>query len=110
MHLKLIVMTIRSDLSDGMVAAVKKAGATGATIIPARGVGIHSSKTFFGMTMDIQRDVIFLLVDAHLIKPILKTIKKKGSFHQPGSGIAFVMDVEKAIGLESQFHDFIDEV
>lgn len=110
MHLKLIVMTIRSDLSDSMVKAVKKAGAKGATIIPARGLGSRDTKTFFGMTMDIQRDVVFLLLDEHLIKPILKTIKKVGSFHQPGTGIAFVLDVEKAIGLESQIPNFLDDL
>lgn len=110
MRFKLIVVTIRSDLSDTIVASAKKAGATGATIIPARGVGIREAKKFFGLTMEIQRDVIMLLLEEHLAKPILKTIKKVGSFHQPGTGIAFVLDVDKAIGMESQIPNFIDEV
>ncbi|MBF0192800.1 MAG: P-II family nitrogen regulator [Magnetococcales bacterium] len=110
MHFKLIVVTIRSDMSDGIVAAARKSGATGATIIPARGVGIHGTKTIFGMTLDIQRDVILLLVEEHLVKPILKTIKKVGAFHQPGAGIAFVLSVDKAVGMESQIPNFIDEV
>lgn len=110
MRFKLIVVTIRSDLSDGIVAAARKSGATGATIIPARGVGIHGVKTIFGLTLDIQRDMILFLVEEHLVKPVLKTIKKVGAFHQPGSGIAFVLDVEKAVGLESQVPNFIDEV
>ncbi|MBF0427489.1 MAG: P-II family nitrogen regulator [Magnetococcales bacterium] len=110
MHFKLIVVTIRADLSDAIVSAARKAGATGATIIPARGVGIHGTKTIFGLTMDIQRDVIMLLLEEHLVKSILKIIKKVGSFHQPGAGIAFVLDVDKAIGMESQIPNFIDEV
>lgn len=109
MRFKLIVMTIRADLSDSIIAAARKVGATGATIIPARGTGINIAKTFFGLTMDIQRDVVFLLVDEHLVKSILKTVKKVGSFHQPGTGIAFVLDVEKALGLASQIPNFIDE-
>ncbi|MBF0182557.1 MAG: P-II family nitrogen regulator [Magnetococcales bacterium] len=110
MHFKLIVVTIRSDLSDAIVKAARKSGATGATIVPARGVGIREAKTLFGLTLDVQRDVILLLMEEHLVKPILKTIKKVGSFHQPGTGIAFVLPVDKAIGMESQIANFIDEV
>ncbi len=102
MQFKLIVVAVRTDLSDRIVDAAKKAGATGATIIPARGTGLHEARTFFGLTLEIQRDVLLLLLAEHLVDPVLKAIREEGSFHEPGTGISFVLDVEKVAGLDLQ--------
>ena len=47
MRFKLIMTFIKPDTTGDVVDAMKEAGATGATIIPARGTGIHEAKTFF---------------------------------------------------------------
>jgi len=67
MKFKLILSTVKSDITDNIVDAAKKAGATGATIIPARGTGIREAKTFFGLSLEAQTDIILLLVEEHLI-------------------------------------------
>ena len=93
MKFKLILSTVKADITDHIVDAAKKAGATGATIIPARGTGIHEAKTFFGLSLEAQTDIIMFLVEEHLVSKILNTIKKTGNFHKPGTGIAFVVSI-----------------
>lgn len=106
MDFKLIIVTTRTDLTDQIVDAAKSSGATGATILSARGTGIHEAKTFFGLSLEVQRDVVlFLLANQH-VKPVLDAIRKAGEFHKPGTGIAFTLNVEDVVGLESQMPFF----
>lgn len=110
MRFKLILSSVKTGLTDKIVDAAKSAGATGATIIPARGTGVHEAKSFFGLSLESQTDIILLLVEEHIVNKILETIKEKGRFHEPGTGIAFVVPVEHVVGLESQMEKFKDEV
>ncbi|MCP4720234.1 MAG: P-II family nitrogen regulator [Desulfobacteraceae bacterium] len=110
MRFKLILASVKSDITDKVVDSAKAAGATGATIIPARGTGIHEAKTFFGLTLEAQTDIIMFLVEEHIMTKVLDAIKQAGEFHKPGTGIAFVLPVEHVVGLESQMETFKQEV
>ena len=104
MHFKLILAFIEGSDTQAVLEAARKAGATGSTVISqARGEGIEKSKTFFGLTLDTQRDVVFLLVEEHMSRSILETIAKAGRFDErAGHGIAFQLDVEDAVGISHQ--------
>lgn len=102
MNFKLIVVMVRTDLTDAIVDLAKEVGATGATIVPARGTGSREAKTFFGLTLEDQRDVILFLLEESLNAPVMKAVHKAGRFDQPGTGVAFVLDVDSVMGIESQ--------
>lgn len=102
MAYKSIVAMVKPDLTDRVVDSAKQVGATGATIIPASGTGGHEAKTFFGLSLDIRTDVIIFLVEGDMVESVLSTIRDAGKFSEPGTGIAFVLDVEQTIGFESQ--------
>jgi len=104
MHFKLILAFVEDRSTQAVLDAARKAGATGSTVInQARGEGVEKTKTFFGLTLETQRDVIMLLVEEHLSRHILETIAKAGGFRdRPGSGIAFQIDVEDAVGIDHQ--------
>lgn len=110
MRFKVILASVKPDIIDTVVDAAKAAGATGATIIPARGTGIREAKTFFGLTLEAQTDIIMLLVEEHIVQGILDAIAEAGEFKKPGTGIAFVLPVEQVIGLESQIECFKEEI
>lgn len=90
--------------TDAVLNAAREAGATGSTVINnARGEGVKQSKTFFGLNLETQRDVILFLVEEHLSRQILETIEKAGQFDEkPGTGIAVQIDVEDAVGVSHQ--------
>jgi nitrogen regulatory protein PII len=93
---------VKPDLTDKVVDSAKGAGATGATIIDASGTGAREAKTFFGLSLDIRTEVVLFLVSEDGVAPVLSAIYEAGRFHEPGTGIAFVLGVESAIGIESQ--------
>lgn len=104
MHFKLIITFVEDSKTDEVMEAARLAGATGATIINnARGEGMKKKKTFFGLSLETQRDVVLFLVEEHLSRHILEEIARVGEFDQsPGTGIAIQLDVEDAIGVSHQ--------
>ena len=104
MHFKLIIAFVEDQKTDAVMDAAREAGATGATVINnARGEGLKQAKTFFGLSLETQRDVIIFLVEEHLSRHILETIGEVGEFDtSPGTGIAIQLDVEDAVGVAHQ--------
>jgi len=112
MHFKLIIALVEDDKTDNIMKAAREAGATGATVINhARGEGLKQSKTFFGLSLETQRDMLLFLVEEHMSRKILETISKEGEFDiKPGSGIAFQIDVEDAVGVTHQMQQLSEKV
>ena len=112
MHFKLIIALIEDDKTDAVMEAAREEGATGMTVVNhARGEGLVKSKTFFGLTLETQRDMLLMLVEEHLSRKILERIAKVGEFDsKPGSGIAFKIDVEDAVGIAHQVETLTDVV
>ena len=52
--------------------------------------------------LEDQRDVVLFLLEESLTAPVMDAVHQAGRFDQPGTGIAFVLDVESVMGLESQ--------
>ncbi len=107
MHFKLIITLVETEKVDAVMDAARESGATGATVIShARGEGIKKAKSFFGLSLETQRDVILFLVEEHLCRKILETIARVGEFdNKPGTGIAFQIDVEDAVGVAHQVEE-----
>jgi nitrogen regulatory protein PII len=112
MHFKMIVVFVEDEKTDEVMDAARSAGATGATVINnARGEGLNKSKTFFGLSLEAQRDVVLFLVEEHLSRHILEEINRAGQFDEkPGTGIGFQIDVEDAVGIAHQLEKLTDEV
>ena len=104
MHFKLIIALVEDNKTNIVMKAAREEGATGATIVnQARGEGLVNTKTFLGLSLETQRDMLLFLVEEHLSRKILEKIAIVGSFDAtPGAGIAFQIDVEDAVGVAGQ--------
>ena len=112
MHFKLIISFVEDSKTEAVMKAAREAGATGATVINhARGEGLAMKKTFFGLSLEAQRDVVLFLVEEHLSRHILEKISEIGEFEdRPGTGIAIQIDVEDAVGVTHQIEQLVDVV
>jgi nitrogen regulatory protein PII len=104
MRFKLILAFIDDDKTDEVMQAARTAGATGATVITsARGEGLKPTRTFLGLSLESQRNVVLFLVEQRLARSILETIGTVGELDTtPGTGIAVQIDVEDAVGVAHQ--------
>ncbi len=112
MHFKLLIALVDDDKTESVMKAARKAGATGATVLnQARGEGLEVAKTFLGLSLETQRNMLLFLVEEHLSRNILEQIAEIGEFdRQPGAGIAFQIDVEDAVGIAHQVEQLTEIV
>lgn len=112
MHFKLIIALVEDERTDAVLEAARKGGATGSTVLSqARGEGIQRNRTFLGLELETQRDMLMFLVEEHLSRKILETITLVGKLEEkPGAGIAFQIDVDDAVGVSHQIRELTDTV
>ncbi|MEE4293766.1 MAG: P-II family nitrogen regulator [Xanthomonadales bacterium] len=112
MHFKLIIAMVEDHHTEEILNAAREEGATGATVLnQARGEGLSPTKTFLGLSIGNQVDVIMMLVEEHLSRHILEKIAEVGEFDQtPGTGITFQIDVDDAIGVRHQISALTETV
>ncbi len=105
----LIVSIVNKGDSDEVVEASKKAGAEGGTIIPGRGTGIHEQAKLFNIPIEPEKDIVLTLIDREKTAQVLKKIDEEAGLNQPGKGIAFVLEVEKTIGINHILNRMVNE-
>jgi len=109
MRFHVILALVDEGHQDDVIKAAKNAGATGVTILNARGEGIHKKTSFLGLEMESHKDALLFLVEEHISDEIMDAIYKAGHFHEKGAGVAFCWTVNRAIGLESQIKKLEEE-
>ena len=112
MKFKLLVVMVDDVKTDKAIETARAAGATGCTVITnARGEGLVAPRTFLGLTLEGQRDIVLLLVEEHMSRQVLEKIADAGRFEEaPGSGVAVQIDIEDAVGLGSQIKTIEQEI
>ncbi|OZV11888.1 transcriptional regulator [Tissierella sp. P1] len=99
MEYEVIFTIVERGLGEEVVDAATLAGARGATIINARGSGIHENIMFFSMNIEPEKEIVMTIVEREKSDNIIKSIKEAMHLDEPGKGIMFVMDVNKTSGL-----------
>lgn len=95
----LIVAIVKKGHNPEIVNAAKKAGAQGATIIPARGSGVHDHKKILGIAIEPEKDVVLIIVKREISEQVLAAVITEGRLDQPNTGIAFVIELSKVAGI-----------
>ncbi len=96
---EMIVCIVNSGFSDDVMSAAREYGAKGGTVLTARGTANQEAETFFGISIQPEKEVVLILVPAKIKDDILHAIYQKVGLATPGQGIAFTLPVENAVGL-----------
>ena len=102
MNYKVIIAALKPNVTDQVVDAAKACGISGATIVPGRGTGMHEAKTFLGLTLETQTDVVLFLAEEDLVEPVLAAIHDAGRLDQHGTGVVFVVAAEQVAGIKDE--------
>ncbi|RQD79212.1 MAG: P-II family nitrogen regulator [Methanocalculus sp. MSAO_Arc1] len=95
---QLIVTIVKKGWAQEVIRASRDAGASGGTVIPARGTGIHEMQTLLGLRIEPEKDVILTIVNPDQTDEILEAIVKVADLEKPGTGIVFVINLDKVAG------------
>ena len=95
----LIVSVVRKGWGSTVLEASVKAGARGGTVLFGRGAGIHEREKIFGMSIEPEKEVLLTIVNVSQVDAILDAIVQAGELNDTGRGIAFVVPVDKVVGV-----------
>ncbi|MDR0446670.1 MAG: hypothetical protein LBH17_06575 [Oscillospiraceae bacterium] len=96
-----LIFVITEEGSSEIVvkAAREKGGATGATIIHARGVGAVAAKKFFGVSIAEEKEIVLIACLSRCRKTIMEAIISEAGMHTKARSIVFSVPVSSASGL-----------
>lgn len=95
----LIVAIAARGHSSAVMTAARAAGATGGTIVHAKGTGSQLTARFFGISIADEREMIYIAAPAEKRDDIMNAICDKAGKNTPAQAIVFALPVEAAAGL-----------
>ena len=99
MEYEAIFTVVDRGLGQEVVDAATSAGARGATIINARGSGIHEDTMFFSMRLEPVKEIVMIIIERERADKVVSTISETMRIDEPGKGIIFGMDINRASGI-----------
>ena len=97
--IKALFVIVDKGNADEVCEMANKKGAKGATIIHGRGTGSRIAHPLFDMVIEPEKEIIMFLLQEDKVEQISKDISERFEFNKPGTGILFVMDVKKTMGI-----------
>lgn len=98
MNFDLIITIVNRGFSDLVMDAARGAGASGGTILHARGTGVHEMERFFGISIQPEKEFVLILADHDDRQQIMQAIAEQAGLHTHGKGIAFSVPVDDVVG------------
>ena len=95
----LIVSIVRKGWGSAVLEASVNAGARGGTVLFGRGAGVNEQEKIFGMSIEPEKEIVLTLVYSDRVDAILAEIVRTAELDSTGKGIAFVLPVEKVVGV-----------
>lgn len=95
----MIVTIVRKGWGNTVLEATVKAGATGGTILLGRGVGVNETESIFGIPIEPEKEIVLTLTYDDQNETILQEIIRVAELNEPGRGLAFVVPIEKVVGV-----------
>lgn len=110
MEFSAIFAMVPVESETKVIAAARKCGATGVSILNTRGEGVEDKRTFFGLKLDSPYTCLIFLVNRMRAARILEAIDKAGEMKKDGNGLCFSMPVDQVSGLNKQLKVLMEEV
>ncbi len=92
-ELKALYVIVNAGFSAEIVDIARANGATGATILNARG-SVAKPKTILGITIDSEKEIVLTITEKDIAVKIMEEVKEKAGIGTLAHGLCFFMPVE----------------
>lgn len=99
MH-SLIVAVINQGFSEDVMDTARAAGAGGGTIVHSRSIGNKEAMGFWGMSIQEEKDMLFIVVKNEEKLKIMQAIGDKFGMRSEAKGIVLSLPIDTVLGLE----------
>lgn len=96
----LIMSIVDKGYTDTLMDSARNAGATGGTVVKAKGTGADIAK-FFGVSISEEKEIVYIVADKEKRDDIMRAIMQSAGTATDGHGIVFSLPVDSVMGIRS---------
>ena len=95
----LIVAIVNRGYTDVVMDAAKSAGATGGTMMDARGIGYEKMESFLGISIHAEKSIVWIICSKESKNSIMQVINQAAGLRTEARGILLSLPVDDVMGL-----------
>ncbi len=99
-NFEMVFCIVNAGFSGEVMDAAREAGATGGTVIHARGTANKKAEDTFKITISPEKDLVMIAVHSDIKDQVLKNIYDNVGIGTDGNGIAFSIPILDAVGIK----------
>lgn len=103
----LIIVVANRGYSEEVMEAARAAGATGGTVLHAQGCGLSGAEKFFGVTIQPEKEMLFILAKDEVSCAIMENISATMGPGTDANAVSFSLDVTNVFGIGQDVPDEI---
>lgn len=96
---KAVHIIVDNGKGESVVELARKAGATGATIINARGSGIHEREKLFNIEIEPEKEIVLIILKTDIVDKVIDVLVNELKINEPGNGLIYVQNLGEVYGL-----------
>lgn len=105
---ELIIVVIKEGHSDEVMEFARSAGASGGTVLHAKGTGTAEVKKFMGVSIAPNKDMIYILSPSDKKTEIMTAVSENCGKGKPAEAFCFSVPVSAVTGIREMATDFFD--
>jgi nitrogen regulatory protein P-II 1 len=92
----LITCIVQRGVADAIITAAREAGAQGATVNYAKGMGVRERLGLLGVAVNVEKEVVNIVVSTEQVERVFEKMYLAGNLDTPGMGIMYTTKLDKA--------------
>lgn len=96
---EVIFAIVNEGYAEDVMDVAREQGARGGTILNARGVTREDAAAFFGISLNVEKEIIMMVVEKNIKDDVLNAIYREMGMAKKAQGIAFSLPVTDTAGL-----------
>ena len=97
---EMIICIVNAGFSGEVMDAAREKGATGGTIVHARGTARKEAEETFKISISPEKDLIIIAVKSDVKDAVLKAIYNHAGLKTDANAVAFSLPITKAVGIK----------
>lgn len=96
---ELVIIILNEGHSDDVMDVARSAGATGGTVLHAKGTGNNKAEKFFSVSLAEEKDIIYILAPSEIKSDIMAAVNRECGTGTECGAICFSLPVSQVIGI-----------
>lgn len=96
---ELLVVMANQGYTEQIMDAAREAKATGGTVIHAKGTGMEKAEKFLGVSLAVEKEMIFIVTKKEKKNDIMKAIMTKAGLETEAGAMVFSLPVTSTAGM-----------